>query len=91
MRRNLSLFLMLCIAIAVGANPNYDKKTYRMVKSALNKSVEHSMRMYESVKNNKNQFPRTTDEKGFVTSKASWWCSGFFPRHLMVSLRILAR
>ena len=35
--------------------------------------------LYESVKNNKNLFPRTADEKGFVTSKASWWCSGFFP------------
>ncbi|MDF0565878.1 glucuronyl hydrolase [Bacteroides ovatus] len=79
MKSKLSLFLMLCIAIVVGANPHYDKKTYRMVKSALNKSVEHSMRMYESVKNNKNLFPRTADEKGFVTSKASWWCSGFFP------------
>lgn len=79
MKRNLTLILMLCISIVLGANPLYDKEIYHKVKKALDKSVEHSMRMYESVMNDKNQFPRTTDEKGFVTSKASWWCSGFFP------------
>lgn len=70
---------MLWITLGIGANPKLDNNTYRTVKKALNTSIEHSMLMYENVKNKANPFPKTTNKNGLVTSRASWWCSGFFP------------
>lgn len=80
MKRTVSLFIILWITLCiVNAGNSYDKRTYQIVKKALDVSIEHSKLMYNSVKEKKNPFPKSSDEKGLVTSNSSWWCSGFFP------------
>lgn len=81
MRNNIILFLsMLCFTLTtVATEPRSENKTYEIVKQALNKSVEHSIRMYSSIKHDSALFPRSANSAGLITSKSSWWCSGFFP------------
>jgi len=51
-----------------------------LIKDRLDRSVEKSLLMAESLKDKPGLLPRSFNAKGeLVTSNSAWWCSGFFP------------
>ena len=67
----LSLLLFSCVR---------EKPIVKVIDKALAASAEQYMLMYNVMKDKPDLLPRTIDTTGtLVTSKSSWWCSGFFP------------
>ncbi len=67
----LSLLLFSCVR---------EKPIEKVIDKALAASAEQYMLMYNVMKDKPDLLPRTIDTTGtLVTSKSSWWCSGFFP------------
>ena len=50
-----------------------------LIKDRLERSMQQSILMAESLKDKPDLLPRSFNDGKLVTSNASWWCSGFFP------------
>lgn len=80
MRTKLIFTLALfCIAVSVRAATANRKNMERMVDNALDLSLRQSMLMYNTLKDNKEAFPRTAKDGELVICNSAWWTSGFFP------------
>jgi len=54
-----------------------------LIKDHLDRSTKQYILMAESLMNQPEKLPRTTDSTGkLVTSEYNWWCSGYFPGSL---------
>jgi len=75
-----SYFLVaLATLLMASCQPKQESMT-ALIKDRLDCSVEKSLLMAESLKDNPNLLPRSFNAKGdLVTSNSAWWCSGFFP------------
>jgi len=70
----LSVFLFSC---------NNEKPIEKVIDESLAFSMQQYELMYNVIKEKPDLLPRTIDTTGnLVTSKSSWWCSGFFPGSL---------
>ena len=63
----------------VACQPKQESMT-DLIKRSLDRSVEQSLLMAESLKNQPELLPRSFSAEGkSINSNSSWWCSGFFP------------
>ena len=63
----------------VACQPKQESMT-DLIKRSLNRSVEQSLLMAESLKNQPELLPRSINSNGeSMNSNSSWWCSGYFP------------
>ncbi|HNY15305.1 MAG TPA: glycoside hydrolase family 88 protein [Bacteroidales bacterium] len=77
MNRNLFLLSVLSLLLFSCVR---EKPIEKVIDNALAASAEQYMLMYNVMKDKPDLLPRTIDTTGtLVTSKSSWWCSGFFP------------
>lgn len=77
MNRNLFLLSVLSLLLFSCVR---EKPIVKVIDKALAASAEQYMLMYNVMKDKPDLLPRTIDTTGtLVTSKSSWWCSGFFP------------
>ena len=72
------LVIFVCLAF-FSCQPKQESMKV-LIKDRLERSVEQSLLMVESLKDKPGKLPRTFNAKGeFITSNSDWWCSGFFP------------
>jgi len=71
--------VFLTVLVIVSCQPKQEPVT-ELIKKSLDRSVEQSLLMAESLKDQPDLLPRSFNAEGkLVTSNSSWWCSGFFP------------
>jgi len=72
-------FVALATLVVASCQPKQESMA-DLIKDRLDRSVEKSLLMAESLKDKPDLLPRSFNAKGdFVTSNSTWWCSGFFP------------
>lgn len=80
--KNLTLTLIFLMAL-MSCQPSKKEITLKSIESTLELAKQKSLLMAESLENEPDKLPRTTDENGkLVTCNSAWWVSGFFPGQL---------
>lgn len=77
------LIFSLCFPLFIACKSSDHKVTLDNIDKALEISKEKSVLMAQSLENQSDKLPRTTDANGqLVTCNSDWWVSGFFPGQL---------
>jgi hypothetical protein len=80
MKKTLLLVSVLSVSLL---SCNTEKPIEKVIDESLAFSMQQYELMYKVMKEKPDLLPRTIDTTGtLVTSKSSWWCSGFFPGSL---------
>lgn len=75
---NIIFFLFLALNL-ISCNKKQEEQILTMINERLNKATIHSVAMAKSLEKDSLLLPRSYENGKLITSKADWWCSGFFP------------
>jgi hypothetical protein len=75
-----SLFLYAVTAVFLASCAPKQETMEALIHDRLDRSIQQYELMAQSLIDQPDKLPKTIDEQGnLVTSKSSWWCSGFVP------------
>lgn len=74
------LFALSFTILLFGSCGDKQESMSDLINDRIQRSIEQSTLMAESLINEPAKLPKTIDKEGnLVTSNSRWWCSGFFP------------
>jgi len=77
--KKLYYIIAMSVLVLAACQPKQEPMA-DLIKNRLDRAVEHYLLMAKSLIDRPDQLPRSFNAEGeLVTSRSSWWCSGFVP------------